>query len=99
MSPENKNIRQIKYDFDIMTKFPNGFECHQFCNPDTSDYYVVFFDNEDGGRYNTSAKWIAPTCGVEPTGNFIIMHKKWINREEHTVEMDISPKDFKAKYL
>jgi len=100
MSPDNKNIRQIKYDFDIKTKFPCGLECHQFLNDDIFDYYVVFFDAEDRGRYNASAKWIAPSCGVFPTGNFIIMRKKWgDDDEEHTIEMDISPKDFKAKYL
>ena len=100
MSPYNKNIRQIKYDFDIKTKFPDGFECHKFEDDDTGSYYVVFFDAEDGGTYNASAKWIAPTCGVFPTGNFIIMRKKWgDDAEEHTIEMDISPKDFKAKYL
>jgi hypothetical protein len=100
MSPDNKNIQQAKYDFSLYSKFRKGhFECRQFLIDDIMDYYVVFFDAEDGGVYNESAKWIAPSCGVLPTGNFIVMRKKWIDGKEHTVEMDISPKDFKNKYL
>jgi hypothetical protein len=63
------------------------------------DYYVVFFDANDGGKYNASAKWIAPHCQVASTGNFIIMRKKWFDGEEKTVEMEITPKEFRAKYL
>lgn len=100
ITPDNDKIAQVKYDFKLSTKFRQGhFECRQFLIDDIMDYYVVFFDAENGGAYNASAKWIAPSCGVAPTGNFIVMRKKWINGEEHTVEMGISPKDFKKKYL
>ena len=100
MTPDNNNIQQAKYDFKLDTKFRKGrFECRQFLIDDIMDYYVVFFDADDGGAYNASAKWIASSCGIPPTGNFIVMRKKWIDGKEHTVEMDISPKDFKNKYL
>ena len=99
MTPDNKNVQSVKYNFKLASKFPNGFECRQFCIDDIMDYYVVFFDNDNSGAYNASAKWVAPSCEVSPTGNFIVMRKKWINGTEHTVEMDISPKDFKKKYL
>lgn len=99
MTPDNKNIQQVKYDFKLGTKFPNNFECRQFLIDDIFDYYVVFFDAENGGAYNQSAKWIASSCDVLPTGNFVVMRKKWIDGKEHTIEMGISPKDFKQKYL
>jgi hypothetical protein len=99
MSPDNKNIQVVKYDFKLGDKFPNLFECRQFWINDIMEYFVIFFDAEDGGAYNASAKWVAPYCGVAPTGNFIVMRKKWIGGEEHTINMDISPKDFKQKYL
>jgi hypothetical protein len=103
MSPDKQVIQKVKYDFELRSKFPRGFECRQFCIDDIMDYYVVFFDAEEGGAYNASAKWIAPHCGVAPTGNFIIMRKKWIETEddceEYTVEMDITPKEFKKQYL
>ena len=99
MSPTNSNIQKVKYDFQLRSKFPRNFECRQFLINDIMDYYVVFFDADDGGQYNASAKWIAPYCGVAPTGNFIIMRKKWIDDEEFIVEMDISPAQFKKKYL
>lgn len=99
MTPEKNVIQQIKYDFKLIEYFPNGFECRQFCINGIMDYYVVFFDADDGGDYNKSAKWIAPFCDVAPTGNFIIMRKKWIGEEEHTIEMGITPRDFKRRYL
>lgn len=99
MTPENKNIQLVKYDFELKTKFPNGFECSQFLINDIMEYFVVFFDKEDGGDYNYSAKWISPYCEVYPSGNFVVMRKKWIDGEEHTIDMDISPKEFKKKYF
>lgn len=104
MSPDKKVIQKRLYDFELRSKFPRGFECRQFCINDIMDYYVVFFDAEEGGDYNASAKWIASHCGVEPTGNFVILHKKWIqfsdgDCEEYTVDMDITPKEFKKQYL
>lgn len=99
MKPNSPSIQQVKYDFKLSTKFPNGFECRQFCITDIMDYYVVFFDADDSGAYNQSAKWIASHCGVAPTGYFVVMRKKWIDGEEHTVEMDITPKEFKQRYL
>jgi len=93
MTPNKKNIQKINYDFELRTKFPNGFECFQFLNPDIFDYYVVFFDAEEGGPWNNSASWIARYCNVNPTGNFIVMRKKWINQEEHTIDMDITPQE------
>ena len=99
MTPNFPIIQQVKYNFELSTKFPKGFECFQFCINDIMDYYVVFFDADNSGAYNQSAKWIASHCGVEPTGNFIVMQKKWIDDMEHTVEMDITPKEFKQRYL
>lgn len=99
MTPANKNIQQVKYDFNLHSKFPNGLECSLFLINGYDDYYVVFYDRDDEGAYNQSAKWIAPNCEVAPTGNFIIMRKKWIDGDEHTVEMEITPKEFKQKYL
>ena len=99
MKPNSPSIQQVKYDFELSSKFPNGFECRQFCITDIMDYYVVFFDADDSGDYNQSAKWIAPHCGVAPTGNFVVMRKKWFGDEEHTVEMEITPKEFKQRYL
>jgi hypothetical protein len=99
MTPDNKNIQSVPYDFNIKKYFPNGFECRQYCINNIMDYYVVFFDANDGGKYNASAKWIAPHCQVASTGNFIIMRKKWFDEEEKTVEMEITPKEFRAKYL
>jgi len=99
MTPEKNIIQQIKYDFKISTYFPNGFECRQFYVRGIMEYYVIFFDAEDGGFYNQSAKWVAPFCNVAPTGNFIIMRKKWIDGEEHTIEMEITPREFKRQYL
>jgi hypothetical protein len=101
MSSNNPAIQVIKYDFDLRKYFPNGFECRTYLIDDIWEYFVVFFDAENGGLYNKSAKWIAPSCGVVPTGNFIMMRKKWDreNEEENTIEMGISPKDFKEKYL
>jgi len=99
MKPNSPSIQQVKYDFELSSKFPNGFECRQFCIKDIMDYYVVFFDADNSGDYNPSAKWIAPHCGVAPTGNFVVMRKKWIGDEEHTVEMEITPKEFKQRYL
>ena len=99
MKPNSPSIQQVKYDFELSSKFPNGFECRQFCITDIMDYYVVFFDADDSGAYNQSAKWIASHCGVAPTGNFVVMRKKWFGDEEHTVEMEITPKEFKQRYL
>ena len=99
MKPNSPSIQQVKYDFELSSKFPNGFECRQFCITDIMDYYVVFFDADDSGDYNQSAKWIASHCGVAPTGNFVVMRKKWFGDEEHTVEMEITPKEFKQRYL
>ena len=99
MKPNYPSIQQVKYDFELSSKFPNGFECRQFCITDIMDYYVVFFDADDSGDYNQSAKWIASHCGVAPTGNFVVMRKKWFGDEEHTVEMEITPKEFKQRYL
>lgn len=99
MTPDNKNIQSVPYDFNIKKYFPNGLECRQYCINNIMDYYVVFFDANDGGKYNASAKWIAPHCQVASTGNFIIMRKKWFDEEEKTVEMEITPKEFRAKYL
>lgn len=99
MSPNDFKIQKTKYNFKLRSKFPNGFECKQFCINGIMDYYVVFFDADDSGAYNASAKWIAPYCGVAPTGNFIIMRKKWIGEEEVTVEIGISPAEFKKQYL
>ena len=103
MSPDNinikKNIKSVPYDFNLTSYFPNNFEVCVFPVDGYKDYYGVFFDAEDGRCYNTSAKWIAPHCQVEPTGHFIIMRKKWIDDDEETFEMEITPKEFKAKYL
>ncbi len=98
MTPNNANIQQVKYNFELRSKFPNGFECFQFLIDDIMDYYVVFFDADDSGAYNQSAKWVAGYCGVAPTGNFIIMRKKLIDDEEHIVEINITPKELKQKY-
>lgn len=99
MSPTEFKIQKTKYDFQLRSKFPNGFECRQFYINDIMEYYVVFFDADNGGAYNKSAKWIAPYCEVAPTGNFIVMRKKWIEGEELTVDMDITPAEFKKQYL
>lgn len=101
MSPNNTNIQVVHYDFNINKYFPNNFECKQFCINDIWEYYVVFFDAEDGGAFNAAAKWIASGCDVSPTGNFIVMRKKWNKEkeEEETLDMNISPKDFKVKFL
>jgi len=103
MTPNSKNIQKVKYDFTLSSMFPNNFECRQFCINDIDDYYVVFFDAEDGGAFNSSAVWVASYCGVAPTGNFIIMRKKWFHTEddyaEYTVEMNITPKELKKIYL
>ena len=101
MTPDNNKIQVIKYDFNIRKYFPNNYECKMIPINDIFEYYVIFFDAEDGGYFNNTAKWIAPHCGVVPTGNFIIVHKKWDMEEEKelTVDMDISVKDFKKKYL
>jgi hypothetical protein len=99
MTPNNDNIKSVPYNFNIRDYFPNGFECRMFLIDDIYDYYAVFFDANDGGRYNNAAKWIAPYCQVVPTGNFIVMRKKWFDEEEKTIEMEITPKEFKKKYL
>ena len=99
MTPNSKNIQKVKYDFDLSSMFPNGYECLPYFINDITDYYIVFFDKEDGGAFNSSAVWVAPYCQVAPTGNFIIMRKKWFGTEddyaEYTVEMNITPKGFK----
>jgi len=99
MTPEKNIIQQVVYDFKLNTKFPNNFEVKVFPIDGYKDYYCAFFDADDSGVFNQSAKWIAPSCEVAPTGNFIIMRKKWIDGEEQTVKMEITPKEFKQRYL
>ena len=99
MSPKKPNIRLVPYRFNLRKRFPNGYEVATFPITDERDYYAVFYDAEEGGMPNPSANWIAPYLGVAPTGNFIVMRKKWIDGEEEAFDMDITPKQFKKWFL
>jgi len=100
MTPNKLKIQEVIYDFKLNDRyFPNQHECKMYLINDINEYFAIFFDAQDGGEYNTSSRWIASYCGVQPTGNFVIMRKKWINKEEHTIDMDITVKSFKEQYL
>jgi hypothetical protein len=76
--------------------FPNNFEVKQWYvkEGDIMEYFVVFFDAEEGGLYNEMAVQIAKACGVAPTGNFVVMRKKWFGEEERTIDMGVSVFEF-----
>lgn len=76
--------------------FPNNFEVKQWYlkEDDIMEYFVVFFDAEEGGLYNEMAFQIAKACGVSATGNFVVMRKKWFGEEERTIDMGVSVFEF-----
>jgi hypothetical protein len=90
--PEDKSSRQA-----LLKKwFPRGFEVKQWYlkEDDIMEYFVVFFDAEEGGLCNEMAYQIAKACGVASTGNFVVMRKKWVGEEERTVDMGVSVFEF-----
>lgn len=76
--------------------FPRGFEVKQWYlkEGDIMEYFVVFFDAEEGGRENEMAYNIACACRVASTGNFVVMRKKWFGEEERTIDMGVSVLEF-----
>lgn len=88
--PEFKEVRNR-----LMKEwFPNGFECFQkyVKEGDIMEYFVIFFDAEEGGARNNCVE-LAKICGVPPTGNFVVMRKKWVDGEEKTIDMGFLPRD------
>lgn len=77
--------------------FPRGFETYQIFMDDSQlEYICIFFDADNRGMYNSSyaADIIASTIGISPTGNMLILRKKWINKEECLVDMDMRFDEF-----
>eukprot|EP00729_Bicosta_minor_P005949 gene5949-18214_t len=56
------------------------------------NYYALFYDSDGEGQYNQLAKDnllpILQKIGITPTGNFVLLHKVWINGEETTASID-----------
>ena len=76
--------------------FPKGCECFQkyIVEGDIMEYFAIFFDAEEGGLGNKDARRFAKICGVSPTGNFVIMRKKWVDGEEVTINMGVDMTQF-----
>ena len=98
--PNDRNVC-FEYEYPefnrkaLMAKwFPNNFECFQkyVKEGDIMEYFVIFFDAEEGGARNNCVE-LAKICGVPPTGNFVVMRKKWVGEEEKTIDMGFLPRD------
>jgi hypothetical protein len=86
-------------DDTLMEFFPDGFEvCTSQGKTGIWDYYILFFDAENGKPFNKNARWIIELPiypSVVPTGNFIIVRKKWddVLDDETTPHIDKDLKD------
>ena len=112
MLPNENSIYQVQYPVlgddreNLKRVFPNNFKSFRVLNTDDKDYYTVFYDAEEGGAFNKSAKWIAKFVPVAPTGNFVIMHRQLrcknttnetdLDFDEYTVGMKGTVKEFKS---
>ena len=93
MKPNHNSIMKQKYHPRLVKDvLPDGFECRCWGINDIWDYIAVFYEREECGEYNKSAKWIAKQVPVPPTGSFVIMRKNWdfINKEEMTVDIGMT---------
>ena len=102
MTPDMKVI-QVKILQDGWNKkyFPNGRECITTQHKTGIwDYYILWFDAEEGNKYCESAQWICKTNGLLPTGNFVIVHKVWNDDkdEEFYAPIDIDVKQMKELF-
>ena len=99
MRPGCDNIKVTPYDFKLNALFSKGFEYWMVYINGDKDYLVLFFDAENGSPYNKSAKWIAKLRNdLLPTGNFVLMRKKWIEQKEHTIEIEMSVKEVQSRF-
>ena len=81
----------------LKKNFPRGFETYQiFIDDSQLEYISIFFDADNKGKPSCSweAKLIAAAIGISPTGNMLIVRKKWINKEECLVNMDMKFGEF-----
>ena len=69
---------------------------------DIWDYYIVVYDGHDNGQPNPTAEWLTKVLpdGVNPTGNFVILHKKWNNEldVEENVKIEIGLKELRELF-
>lgn len=98
MKPTSSKIRAIPYnDENVTSQFQRNIDYRKFpITADYNEYFIVFFDDDKWGAYNKTATCISHFCNIiNPTGNFLIIRKKWVNGEITTVDMGVSPKEFR----
>ena len=62
------------------------------------DYYILVYDGHECGDRNPIAEWIARRMPIEPTGNFVFAHKKWVDGTEINVRMDKTLQELKTLF-
>jgi hypothetical protein len=95
MTPSNDKIVKCRYT-TFNKVFQNEFDSVQFnIDDDGMEYLVVFFDANDGGVFNQCASWLSKLLRIPPSGNFVIMRKKWVDGEETTIDIGMTPTEVK----
>ena len=64
------------------------------------DYYTILYSGFPNPPVNTFASWVnnPAFCNLEAKGNFVLVHKKWINEEETNVPLTGTFKEILDKF-
>ena len=101
MKPSFDKVKVVEYDFGsenygrtIRKDLFDVRRCEHtvyFITKDQMEYYIIFYDAEEGGAFNKTAKWLAKQIPVQPTGNFIILRIKYTEEDkEQVMDMDMT---------